>query len=96
MSDQEKSTGMKSHVLDNLYGVFILVGSIFTFAAGGTLVFTAVCCFDEFISIMMMQVTPSQEDIVGMVASILMYAIIGIVLMLYSIVVFSMLGGDDQ
>ena len=96
MSDQEKSTGIKAYVPDYLYSILEVVGPIFTFAVGCAIVFTAVCCFDEFISIMTMQVTPSQGEIEGMIASILMYAIIGTVLILYSISLFFILGGDDQ
>lgn len=96
MSDQEKSTGMESHVLDYLYRILRIVGPIFTFAVGCVIVLTAVCLFDEFMSTMTMQVTPSQGVIADMIASILIYAIIGTVLILYSISLFFILGGDDK
>ena len=96
MSDQDKCTGMKSHVPDYLYRILLVVGPIFTFAVGCVIVLTAMCLFDEFMSTMTMQVTPSQEVIADMIASILMYAIIGTVLILYSISLFFISGGDDQ
>ena len=96
MSDQEKSTGMISHVLDNLYRTLLIVGPIFTFGVGCTIFITAMCCFVNFVDIMMMQVTPSQETIANMIGSILLYVLIGTVLILYSISLFFTSGGDDQ
>ena len=96
MSDQNKYAGIKSYLPYNLYHAFILLGSIFTFAVGCTIVFSAVCFLDEFIYAMGMQVAPSQEFIVEMIIPIIVYTIVGFVLMLYSLSVHIILSGDDQ
>ena len=93
MSDQDKCTGMKSNLLNNLYGIFMLVGPACTFAVGVVIIFRATINIDEFMSTMMMQVAPSQGFIAEMIAGILIETIVGFVLILYPICVF---GGDDQ
>ena len=96
MSDQGKCTGMKSDLLNNLYGILMMVGPIFTFAVGCEIIFTAMCHFDSFMYVLGLQVLPSREVIAELFASLLIEIIIGIVLMLHPIFVFLMSGGDDQ
>ena len=94
MSDQGKCTGMKSDLLNNLYGILMMVGPLFTFAVGCTIIFTAMCNFDTFMYVMGLQVLPSQKLIAQMISSLLIEIITGIVLILYPI--FVLLRSDDQ
>lgn len=94
MSDQEKSAGMKSYLSDNR--CFMLLGSIFTCAVGCTIVFTAMHLLVKFLYVMGLQVAPSQELVAEMIIVIPLYTFIGIVLILYSISVHFISGGDDQ
>lgn len=96
MNDQNKCVDTHSSIADRLYRILLIVGPIFTFGVGCEIFITAMCCLANFVDIMMMQVTPSQETITDMIGSILLYVLIGTVLILYSISLFFTSDGDDQ
>ena len=95
---------MKLYRYNNLHRNFMLVGSIITFAVGGTIVFSAVCLFDTFSYESLFQVALDPKETEIIIRTIFAYTIIGSVLMLYPIIALANFylddckdkGGDDQ
>lgn len=81
---------MISYRPSNYYLALVLAGFVSTFVIGFFILWGgAWCCFEQFMYEMSCQVAPPQERIIGACLSILVYSIVGCVLMVFSLVLFS-------